>query len=178
MKVALYICLSVILIGIVISNPISSYLFGYSIKFNVKVDVLFKIVIYICSLGLTVLSLTFLFENKISFLLKIFVFIVNLIYVAIISLIFYFSLLGKWEDLNINFSKLDKSEQILLQINSGLEIDFREIYVYNLHPSIKIFKILDSIELNGVWIKNEFRSDKFDTLNYKNYIYKSDYYNR
>lgn len=177
MKVALYICLFVILIGILTSNIISSYLFGYCIEFTGKIDVIYKSVIYIFYLGLSVLSLTYLFENKTSFLLKLLVLLSNLIYVPFVSLAFFFSILGKWEDLNYNFSRLDKSEQIILQINSGLEIDYREIYVYNLNPNFKIIRFIDSIELNGIWIKNEFRSDKLDTINYKNFMYKSEYNN-
>lgn len=177
MKVALYICLFVILIGILTSNIISSYLFGYCIEFTGKIDVIYKSVIYIFYLGLSVLSLTYLFENKTSFLLKLLVLLSNLIYVPFVSLAFFFSILGKWEDLNYNYSKLDKSEQIVLQLNSGIDIDFREIYVYNLHPNIKLVKLVDSIELNGIWIKKEYKSNKLDTVNYKNFMYKSEYNN-
>ena len=178
MKVALYICLSVILLGILSSNLISSYLFGYCIEFSGKIDVIYKCVVYIFYLGLSVLSLTYLFENKTSFLLKLLVLLLNLIYVPFVSLAFFVSLLVKWEDFNYNFSRLDKSEQIVLQINSGLEIDYREIYVYNLYPNFKIIRFVDSIELNGVWIKNEYRSDKLDTINYKKFMYKSEYNKR
>lgn len=177
MKVALYIYVSVMLFGLFTSNMISTYLFGYSIELHGRIDVLYKSIIFIIYLGLSILFLIYLFEYKTSFVIKLFIVILNIFYIPIISLTFFFSILGKWEDLNYNYSKLDKSEQIVLQLNSGIDIDFREIYVYNLHPNIKLVKLVDSIELNGVWIKNEYMSDKLDTINYKNFMYKSEYNN-
>ena len=129
-------------------------------------------------MSLSVLSFIYLFENKTTLIVKLCLIFTNIVYILILVFIYVISSSDTREVLNIQFSKLDKSEQIILLKHDYFvnNTDIYEVYSYNLNENFRLLKIIDSIELNGIWIKNEFRSDKLDTINYKNYIYKS-YYN-
>ena len=175
MKVALYICLSVIAF-----NMLNSFILGYKIQFLGNFGIYYNVLILVAFLSLSVFSLIYLVKYKNLLIVKLCLIFTNLVYLLILFVIYYTSDLDTREDLNIHYSRLDKSEQIILIKHDYFvnNTDLYEVYSYNLNKNFRLLKIVDSIELNGVWIKNEFRSDKLDTINYKKFIYNSEYNNR
>lgn len=174
MKVALYICLFVILF-----NILNSYILSYRIQFLGNLGIFYNVSIYAAFLSLSVFSAIYLVKYKNLLIVKLCLIFTNIVYLMILFVIYYTTSSDTREDINIHFSRLDKSEQIILIKYDYFvnDTDLYEVYSYNLNKNFRLLKIVDSIELNGIWIKKEFRSNKLDTINYKNFIYKSEYNN-
>lgn len=175
MKVALYICLFLILIGI-----LNTYILEYRIEFFGSLKLLYITIIFFAYIFLSILSLKYNLRKKINLFVKSSLIITHILYFLMVIIYYLVVLDGTTTyDLQITYSKLNKSEQIILMkddypINNS---SYFEVYAYNLNQNIRLYKILDSVILNGVWIKNEYMSDKRDTINYKNFMYKSEYNN-
>ncbi len=173
LKILLYFFIIIILIKII-------SLFILPIPIEIRSKGLKRIIDFIFPLSIVGLSIIFIIK-KIKYKRKASVLTITISAIFLVIsfvIIFLFGLFGNYiyKDEHVAYKSIDNTDRIIQQFkdDGAFGSHWREVRVKNNFLGIRYSNRFCKTTLNGLWIRNDYKSKQIDTINFDNYIYESE----